>query len=90
MSYSCAFWSVILMALEVLLLVYFLFALNKKYASAKYALIFVIIFEIINRAIWCLTGVWPLFAAIPYVVITVSIALTYFERVQRGKYSKLL
>ncbi|WP_405274875.1 hypothetical protein [Methanobrevibacter sp.] len=36
--------------------------------------------------IFNIMGGLPWFVAIKYIVIPVTIALTYFERVQRGKY----
>ena len=64
------------------LTVYF-FKVRVNYKVANFAIslisgVIVLIFNMMNGMPW--------FIALKYIVIPVTIALTYFERVQRGKY----
>lgn len=68
--------------------VYFLFAHTKNYRSANYAMLLIVVISVVVMIFNVFAGMnW--FAALKYVILPVSIALTYFERVQRGKYDLL-
>ena len=74
----------------IALLVYSFYGFNAKrnqeafFLSAVILYIVVIIFGIV--LIFNMMGGMPWFIALKYIIIPVTIALTYFERVQRGKY----
>ena len=68
--------------------IFFLHEYTKSYISANFAILIVIISGIII-VIFNILGGMPWFTALKYLIFPVSIGLTYFERVQRGKYQFL-
>ena len=74
--------------IQLIILIYFFVALTKNYKGAQYAMLLVITIEIIIAIIRLTLGTsWVL--CFKFLIIPCTIALTYFERVQRGKYPKL-
>ena len=74
--------------LTVILLVsaiFFMSEFRKNYKVANYALLVILIASTIITVLNIIAGL-PWFAALKYIIIPVTIGLTYFERVQRGKY----
>ena len=65
--------------------IFFLSEYTKNYQSANFAMLVVLISGIIV-VIFDIFGGMPWFIAFKYLIIPFSIGLTYFERVQRGKY----
>ena len=65
--------------------IFFLSEYTKSYKSANIAMFVVIVSGIIVM-IFDVFGGMPWFIALKYIIIPVSIGLTYFERSQRGKY----
>ena len=68
--------------------IYFLHDYTKSYISANYAMLIVLISGFIVVIFNIFSGM-PWFIAVKYLIIPVSIGLTYFERCQRGKYQFL-
>ena len=66
------------------LTVYF-FKVRVNYKVANFAILIALISGVIVLIFNMMNGM-PWFIALKYIVIPVTIALTYFERVQRGKY----
>ncbi|WP_296883905.1 hypothetical protein [uncultured Methanobrevibacter sp.] len=66
-------------------MIFFLHEYRQNYKVANFAMLIAIISAIIVL-IFNILGGMPWFIAVKYIVIPVTIALTYFERVQRGKY----
>ena len=66
------------------LTVYF-FKVRVNYKVANFAILISLISGVIVLIFNMMNGM-PWFIALKYIVIPVTIALTYFERVQRGKY----
>jgi hypothetical protein len=65
--------------------IFFLHDYKKQYKSANYAMLIILISSIIVIIFNMMAGMqW--FIAIKYIIIPFTIGLTYFERVQRGKY----
>ena len=56
-----------------------------EYQSANYAMLIVIISSVISVILNIMAGM-PWFVAVKYLIIPVSMGLTYFERTKRGKY----
>ncbi|WP_407432798.1 hypothetical protein [Methanobrevibacter sp.] len=74
--------------LTVILLIstiFFMSEYRKNYKVANYALLVILIASTIITIFDIMAGL-PWFAALKYIIIPVTIGLTYFERVQRGKY----
>ena len=74
--------------LTVILLVsaiFFMSEFRKNYKVANYALLVILIASTIITVFNIVAGL-PWFAALKYIIIPVTIGLTYFERVQGGKY----
>ena len=65
--------------------IFFLSEYLKSYKSANYAMLIVIISSVISVIINIMSGM-PWFVAVKYLIIPVSMGLTYFERTKRGKY----
>jgi hypothetical protein len=65
--------------------IFFLHEHTKNYKVANFAMLIAIIFGFIVL-IFNMMGGMPWFIALKYIIIPVTIALTYFERSQRGKY----
>ena len=65
--------------------IFFLHEYAKSYTSANYAMLFIVIASLLV-VIFNIMGGMPWFAAVKYLIIPVTIGLTYFERTQRGKY----
>lgn len=65
--------------------IFFLSEYLKSYKSANYAMLIVIISSVISVILNIMSGM-PWFVAVKYLIIPVSIGLTYFERTKRGKY----
>lgn len=78
----------ILTIVTLIAAVHFLYAYTKNYKSANYAMLLVLI-SVVIVMIFNMMGGMPWFIALKYLIIPCSIALTYFERVQRGKYDLL-
>ena len=74
--------------IQLIILIYFFVAFTKNYKGAQYAMLLVIAIEIIIVIIDLTLGAhW--FSCFKFLIIPCTIALTYYERVQRGKYPKL-
>lgn len=65
--------------------IFFLHEHIKSYKSANYAMMIIVISSFIV-VILNIMGGMPWFVAVKYLIIPVTIALTYFERAQSGKY----
>lgn len=65
--------------------IFFLSEYLKSYKSANYAMLIVIISSVISVILNIMSGM-PWFVAVKYLIIPVSMGLTYFERTKRGKY----
>lgn len=65
--------------------IFFLREYQNNYKVANFAMLIIIITCIIAMLANLMMGI-PWFIAIKYIIIPFSIGLTYFERVQRGKY----
>jgi hypothetical protein len=65
--------------------IFFLREYTRNYKVANFAMLIVIISGLIVLAFNMMNGM-PWFIALKYIIIPVTIALTYFERSQRGKY----
>lgn len=75
----------ILTLITLISTLFFLHDYAKSYRSANYALFITVIASAIIVILSIMDGMhW--YTAIKYIIIPVTIALTYFERVQRGKY----
>ena len=75
----------ILTVITLISSIFFLLEYQKNYKVANYAMLIIIITCIIVMLVNLMMGIqW--FIVIKYIIITISIGLTYFERVQRGKY----
>lgn len=68
--------------------VFFLHEYTKSYVSANFAMLIVIISGLLV-VIFDMFGGMQWFIALKYIIFPVTIGLTYFERVQRGKYQFL-
>ena len=66
--------------------IFFLHEYQKNYVVANFAMLIVIITSSIVMLVNLMVGM-PWFVVIKYIIIPFSIGLTYFERVQRGKYN---
>lgn len=66
-------------------MIFFLHEYKVNYKVANFAMLIALISGIIVL-IFNIMGGMPWFVALKYIVIPVTIALTYFERIQRGKY----
>lgn len=65
--------------------IFFLNEHLKSYKSANYAMLIVVISSVISVILNIMAGM-PWFVVVKYIIIPVSIGLTYFERTKRGKY----
>ena len=65
--------------------IFFLSEYLKSYKSANYAMLIVIISSVISVILNIMAGM-PWFVAVKYLIMPVSMGLTYFERTKRGKY----
>ena len=65
--------------------IFFLSEYLKSYKSANYAMLIVIISSVISVILNIMAGM-PWFVAVKYLIIPVSMGLTYFERTKRGIY----
>ena len=65
--------------------IFFLSEYLKSYKSANYAMLIVIISSVISVILNIMAGM-PWFVAVKYLIIPVSMGLTYIERTKRGKY----
>lgn len=65
--------------------IFFLREYARSYKAANFAMLIIIISGFIVLAFNVMGGM-PWFIALKYIIIPVTIALTYFERTQRGKY----
>jgi hypothetical protein len=65
--------------------IFFLHEYLKNFKSANYAMLVIVIASFIV-VILNIMGGMPWFAAVKYIIMPVTIALTYFERAQNGKY----
>ena len=74
--------------IQLIILIYFFVAFTKNYKGAQYAMLLVIAIEIIINIIGLTQGA-PWFFVFKFLIIPCTIALTYYERVLRGKYPKL-
>ena len=68
--------------------IFFLHEHTKSFQSANIAMLIVVISGVLV-VIFNIMGGMPWFTALKYIIIPVTIGLTYFERVQRGKYNFL-
>lgn len=66
------------------LMVYF-FKAWKNYNVANFAMLIALVSGVIVLVFNVMAGM-PWYVALKYIIIPVSIGLTYFERTQRGKY----
>lgn len=66
-------------------MMFFLADYRKNYKVANFAMLLALISAFIVLVFNVMGGV-PWFIALKYIIIQVTIGLTYFERVQRGKY----
>ena len=65
--------------------IFFLHEHIKSFRSANYAMLIIVISSFM-MVIFNIMGGMPWFAAVKYLIIPVTIGLTYFERTKRGKY----
>lgn len=65
--------------------IFFLREYKRSYKVANFAMLIVLISGFIVL-VFNVMGGMPWFIALKYIIIPVTIALTYFERSQRGKY----
>lgn len=75
-------------AITLISAIFFLQEYNKNYVSANFAILLIIISATVVVFFNVLAGM-PWFTAIKYIILPFTIGLTYFERVQRGKYPLL-
>ena len=74
--------------IQLIILIYFFVAFSKNYKGAQYAMLLIIAIAIIIAIIRSTQGSsW--FSGFKFLIIPCTIALTYYERVLRGKYPKL-
>lgn len=66
-------------------MIFFLADYRKNYKVANFAMLLALVSAFIVL-IFNVIGGMPWFIALKYIIIQVTIGLTYFERVQRGKY----
>ena len=74
-----------LTVITLISMIFFLHEYRVNYKVANFAILIALISGIIVLIFNMMSGM-PWFIALKYIVIPVTIALTYFERVQRGKY----
>jgi hypothetical protein len=74
-----------LTVITLISMIFFLHEYRVNYKVANFAILIALISGVIVL-IFNMMGGMPWFIALKYIVIPVTIALTYFERVQRGKY----
>lgn len=74
-----------LTVITLISMIFFAHEYRVNYKVANFAMLIVIISGIIVLIFNMMSGM-PWFIALKYIVMPVTIALTYFERVQRGKY----
>ena len=65
--------------------IFFLHEHMQSFKSANYAMLVIVVASVIVL-IFNILGGMPWFIALKYIIIPVTIGLTYFERNQRGKY----
>lgn len=75
----------ILTVITLISTIFFLHDYTKNYKTANFAMLITIVSGVIVL-IFNVMGGMPWFIALKYIIIPVTIALTYFERSQRGKY----
>lgn len=75
----------ILTVITLISTIYFLHEYRTNYTVANFAMLITLISCIIVLIFNVMGGI-PWFIALKYIIIPVTIGLTYFERVQRGKY----
>ena len=75
----------VLTVITLISMIFFLHEYRTNYKVANFAILISLISGVIVLIFNIMAGL-PWFVAIKYIVIPVTIALTYFERVQRGKY----
>ena len=75
----------ILTVVTLISMIFFLRDYRKNYKVANFAMLIALVSAFIVL-IFNVMGGMPWFIALKYLVIPVTIGLTYFERVQRGKY----
>lgn len=68
--------------------IFFLHEHLKSFKSANYAMMIIVLASVIVVILTSMGGI-PWYVAIKYLIIPVTIALTYFERAQSGKYEFL-
>ncbi|WP_458402578.1 hypothetical protein [Methanobrevibacter sp.] len=66
-------------------IIFFLHEYRINYKVANFAMLIALASSVIVLVFNMMDGM-PWFVALKYIIIPVTIALTYFERVQRGKY----
>ena len=74
-----------LTVITLISMIFFLHEYRVNYKVANFAILIALISGVIVLIFNMMNGM-PWFIALKYIVIPVTIALTYFERVQRGKY----
>ena len=74
-----------LTVITLISMIFFLHEYRVNYKVANFAILISLISGVIVL-IFNMMGGMPWFIALKYIIIPVTIALTYFERVQRGKY----
>ena len=75
----------VLTVITLISMIFFLYEYRTNYKVANFAIMISLISGGIVLIFNIMAGL-PWFMAIKYIIIPVTIALTYFERVQRGKY----
>lgn len=76
--------------LPLITTIYFLYAYKKNYRSAQYAMLLVLVLQVVVAICLIVIIGTPWYVGLKILIIPVTIALTHFERVQRGKYPNIL
>lgn len=75
----------ILTIITLISMIFFLHEYRKNYKVANFAMLIALVSGVIVLVFNVMAGM-PWYVALKYIIIPVTIGLTYFERAQRGKY----
>ena len=67
---------------------YFLYAYKRSYRSAQYAMLLIVALQIVV-VIWLVMSGVNWYIGLRMIILPAAIALTHFDRVQRGKYPNI-
>lgn len=75
----------ILTIISLISMIFFIHEYRKNYKVANFAMLIALVSGVIVLVFNIMAGM-PWHVALKYIIIPVTIGLTYFERAQRGKY----